>query len=87
MGSIDDPNVEELLASALVDSKEIPQMERQMPYVLTYLRNQWLTQQIREAGQQMDDPDMDPTQLIIIMKRRQDLERMKRQAIKLPEMD
>jgi len=46
-----------------------------------------VTQQIREAGQQMDDPDMDPAQLFIIMKRRQDLERMKRQAIKLPEMD
>jgi DNA primase len=87
LGSIDEPNVEELLASALVDSKEIPNMERQMPDVLTYLRNQWLTQQIREAGQQMDDPDMDPAQLLIIMKRRQDLERMKRQAIKLPEMD
>lgn len=87
MNDVEDPDLEELLAAAMVDSREIPNMERQLPDVLTYLRNQWLIQQIRELSQQMDDPDCDPEQLVEIMQQRQTFEKMRRKPIEIPSFE
>jgi hypothetical protein len=75
----------EILESVLIDTKEIPCISRQLPDVMTWLRNRFLDFRIRELARQMDDKETSPEKLIIIMKRRQELEKLKRTTIEIPE--
>ena len=78
-------NAFKILKMALSDHEEIPNFELQIPDVMTHLRNQFLNFKIREIGRQMDDKETNPEKLIIIMKRRQELEKLKRTTIEIPE--
>jgi hypothetical protein len=75
----------DILESVLRDTKEIPCISRQLPDVMTWLRNRFLDFRIRELARQMDDKETSPEKLIIIMKRRQELEKLKRTTIEIPE--
>lgn len=86
MNDVEDPDLEELIAMTLVDSREIPNIERQLPDVLTYLRNNWLNQKIREMCQQIDDPDCDSEQMIKLMQQKLDFEKERCKPIENPNM-
>jgi len=75
----------EILESVLIDTKEIPCITRQLPDVMTWLRKQFLNFKIRELGRQMDDKETNSEKLIILMKLRQELEKLKRTTIEIPE--
>lgn len=83
LNKIENPDIEKLLAAALVDSREIPNIEKQLPDVLTYLRNQWLIKQINKLCEHMDNPDCSMEEILEAMNQRQALEKMRRQPINL----
>ena len=73
----EDPAAQALLSATLADQRPIPQPDKQIADVLTHLRNDFISRQLRQLTHQLSHPDTPDEQRLDLLQQQQALRALK----------
>jgi DNA primase len=76
------PGMRELVTEAVAEDRKLPNPDRQLADVVTYLRNQFLDRQIAACIQRASQPETPEAEKLELLRKQQDLRQQKRAPLK-----